>query len=156
VYLLQIVTNTPTYTVWLLVGFLFLFLGLIVGEPTAASLGLAALITAIAAITVSSVTTQVILWGILSISLIVVLRGMVPRQSKDSQPSTQATVSETIPASGFGWVSYEGALWKARCQISDVSIAVGKTVHVVDRQGLTLIVLPIASPDSYLDTPKAD
>jgi len=51
-------------------------------------------------------------------------------------------VTETIPPSGIGLVSYEGALWRARCQISDISIAPGQMVYVVGRQGLTLMVLP--------------
>ncbi|MFM7425738.1 MAG: NfeD family protein [Elainella sp.] len=150
--LLQIVGNTANssgFTVWIIVGFVFLLLGVSVGEPTAAALGIAAIITAIAALTVSSVALQVVLWGILSIALTIVLRGMVPMPTRDEQPDTEAVVSETIPKGGVGWVSYEGSLWKARCQVSDIEITPGKTVHVAGRQGLTLIVLPIDFPDEY-------
>ena len=141
--------NPPGFTVWIILGFICLLLGATVGEPTVASLGIAAIITAIAALTVSSVPTQIVLWGILSIALTVVLRGLVPLPSKEEQHNMQAIVSETIPKSGVGWVSYEGALWKARCQISDIAIANGQTVQVVGRQGLTLIVLPIDFPQDY-------
>jgi membrane protein implicated in regulation of membrane protease activity len=143
------VSSPPSFTVWLLLGFIFLFLGVVVGEPTAASLGLAAIITAIAALTVPSLTVQVVIWGVLAIALTVVLRGLVPMPSREEQPDTEATVSETIPKGGIGWVFYEGALWKARCQISDLSIATGQTVHVVGRQGLTLIVLPLDFPEEF-------
>jgi membrane protein implicated in regulation of membrane protease activity len=136
------------YTLWLLLGFLFLFLGMVVGEPVVASLGIAALITAMAALTVTSLPTQVVIWGILSIALAIVLRGMVPKQAKDLSPNTAAIVSETIPKGNVGLVSYDGALWKARCQISDITISPGETVEVVGRQGLTLIVLPTNFPDS--------
>ena len=137
------------FTVWMIVGFVFLLLGVSVGEPTAASLGIAAIITAIASLSVASTSIQVVLWGVLAIALTVVLRGMVPTPSRDEQPDTEAIVSEPIPKGGVGWVSYEGALWKARCQISDVEIAHRQTVQVVGRQGLTLIVLPIDFPDEY-------
>lgn len=150
--LLQITANLPNppgFTIWIILGFTFLLLGITVGEPTAASLGIAAIITAIAALSVASVPLQIVIWGILSIALTIVLRGMVPMPTKDEQPETQATVSETIPKGGVGWVSYEGALWKARCQISDIAIANGQTVHVIGRQGLTLIVLPLSFPEDY-------
>jgi membrane protein implicated in regulation of membrane protease activity len=152
VNLLQAAANVPSppgFSVWIILGFIFLLLGVTVGEPTAASLGIAAIITAIAALTVSSIPLQLVIWGILSIALTIVLRGMVPLPTKEEQPDTQAIVSETIPKAGVGWVSYEGALWKARCQISDVALAAGQTVQVVGRQGLTLIVLPIDFPEDY-------
>jgi membrane protein implicated in regulation of membrane protease activity len=152
VNLLQLTANAPNppgFTAWIILGFIFLLLGLTVGEPTAASLGIAAIITAIAALTITSLPLQVVLWGVLSIALTIVLRGMVPTPTRDEQPDTQAIVSEAIPKGGVGWVSYEGALWKARCQISDITIDRGQTVHVVGRQGLTLIVLPIDFLDEY-------
>lgn len=152
--LLQVAANVPSppsFNLWIIVGFIFILLGVTVGEPTAASLGIAAIITAIAALTVSSVALQIVLWGILSIALTIVLRGMVPLPTKEEQPDTQAVVSETIPKGGVGWVSYEGALWKARCQMSDVSITEGQTVQVLGRQGLTLIVLPLDFPDEHYD-----
>ena len=139
------------YTLWLILGFLFLLLGMLVGEPVVASLGIAALITAMAALTVTSLPTQIVIWGVLSIALAVVLRGMVPKPARDLGPSTMAIVSETIPKSGVGLVSYGGALWKARCQISDITIAPGETVEVIDRQGLTLIVLPTTFPESEIE-----
>ena len=153
--LTQLMSSLPPYVVWLLVGFLSLLVGMVVGEPVAASLGLAALITAIAALSVPSVPAQVVLWGILSIALAIVLKGMVPQASKDLQPSDQATVTEPILPGASGLVSYEGVLWKARCQISDVSIAPGQIVHVIGRQGLTLIVLPTTFMEELSDRPRS-
>jgi membrane protein implicated in regulation of membrane protease activity len=153
-YLLQTAGNLsspPGFTVWIALGFIFLFLGMTVGEPTAASLGVAALITAIAALSVSSIPLQVVIWGVLSIALTIILRGMVPVPSREHQPDTEAVVSETIPKGGVGWVSYEGSQWKARCQISDILVLKGQVVQVVGRHGLTLIVLPLEFPD-YDDT----
>lgn len=151
VNLLQVAANTdpPGFTAWIVLGFIFLLLGVTVGEPTAASLGIAAIITAIVALTVSSLSLQIVIWGVLSIALTIVLRGMVPTPTRDTQANTQAIVSDTIPKGGVGWVSYEGALWKARCQLPDVAIAAGQTVQVLGRQGLTLIVLPSDFDDEY-------
>lgn len=144
--LAEFIADQP-YALWLILGILFLVLGMTVGEPVVASLGIAALITAMAALTVTSLPIQIVIWGILSIALAVVLRGLVPKRARDLRPSTEATVSETIPRGGVGLVSYDGALWKARCQISDITISPGEVVQVVERQGLTLIVLPTTFPE---------
>lgn len=148
--LTQTISNIHIF--WLAGGFVFLGLGLVVGEPVMAALGIAAIITAIAALSVPSLILQLIIWGILSIALAIVLRGMVPKQSKDLRSNIDATVSETIPKGGLGVVSYEGAIWKARCQISDIAVTPGQTVHVVGRQGNTLIVLPTTFADDPADS----
>ena len=139
--LVQFLSEQRAYA-WLLAGLLFLGSSMVAGEPVIASLGIAAVITAIAAITVKSLTVELVLWGILSVCLIIVLRGMVPKQSLDLSPDSEATVSEVITKGGIGLVMYEGSLWRARCQISDIAITPGEVVQVVARQGLTLIVMP--------------
>jgi membrane protein implicated in regulation of membrane protease activity len=150
VNLTQTLSNIHIF--WLVGGFVFLGLGLVIGEPVVAAVGIAAVITAIAALSVSSIALQLLIWGILSIALAIVLRGMVPKQSKDLRPNIEATVSETIPKGGLGVVSYEGAIWKARCQISDIAVTPGQVVHVVGRQGNTLIVLPTTFADEPSDS----
>jgi membrane protein implicated in regulation of membrane protease activity len=139
--LVQFLSEQRAYA-WLLTGLVFLGVSMVAGEPVIASLGIAAVITAIAAITVKSLAVELVLWGILSVCLIIVLRGMVPKQALDLSPDSEATVSEVIPKGGIGLVRYEGSLWKARCQISDIAIAPAEVVQVVARQGLTLIVMP--------------
>lgn len=119
-----------------------LFLNLLVFEPTIAALGIAAIITAIAALSINSFGIQLLIWSILSVALAVILRGMVPRESHDLDPPTKAEVSVSIPRGGLGEVAYEGTLWSARCQVSDVAIAAGQTVYVVGRQDNTLLVMP--------------
>jgi membrane protein implicated in regulation of membrane protease activity len=145
-------TLSNIHILWLVGGFVFLGLGLVIGEPVAAALGIAAIITAIAALSVPSIIMQLLIWGVLSVALSIVLRGMVPKVSKDLRSNIEATVSETIPKGGLGVVAYEGAIWKARCQISDIAITSGQIVHVVGRQGNTLIVLPTTFADEPMDT----
>jgi membrane protein implicated in regulation of membrane protease activity len=137
-----IIQSQPSYVLWLITGLVFLGVSMLAFEPTIAAFGFAALITAIAAISVKAFSIQLLIWGVLTVSLAIVLRGLVPRQSKDLGPVTQASVSQAIPPGGVGEVTYEGSYWTARCQISDVAIDSGQAVQVVGRQGNTLIVLP--------------
>jgi membrane protein implicated in regulation of membrane protease activity len=120
---------------------------MLIVDPTLSALGISAIITAIASLSVNSLGIQLLIWGILSIALAVIFRGLVPRESKDLLPSVEAEVSQTIPKGGLGEVSYEGSYWSARCQISDISVDKGQIVHVVGRQGNTLIVLPVSFPE---------
>ncbi len=138
----QVISSQPYYLLWLAAGMFCLFLNLWVFEPTIAALGVAAIITAIAALSINSFGIQLLIWGILSVALAILLRGMVPRGSRDLDPPTEAEVSVSIPKGGMGEVAYEGTLWTARCQVSDVAIAAGQTVYVVGRQGNTLLVMP--------------
>lgn len=140
--LFQLFSDQPAHILWLLSGLVFLGMGMLVGEPTVAALGFAAFITAIAALSVPELATQLLIWGVLSVSLAVLMRGMVPRESRQLRHATEAEVVDIIPRNGFGHVIYEGSLWKARCQFSDVAIVVGHKVHVVGRDGNTLIVVP--------------
>jgi len=139
--LVQFLSEQRAYA-WLLTGLVFLGVSMVAGEPVIASLDIAAVITAIAAVTVKSLAVELVLWGIVAVCLIIVVRGMVPKQALDLSPDSEATVSEVIPKGGIGLVRYEGSLWKARCQISDIAIAPAEVVQVVARQGLTLIVMP--------------
>ncbi len=140
--LLQWITTQPGYLLWVLVGVLLLAVTLLVFEPTIVALGVAAMITGVAAFTVRDFGLQLLLWGVLSICLSAVLRAFVPRESRDLRPPSKAEVSISIPAGGEGEVTYEGTFWSARCQVSDVAIAAGSRVFVLGRQGNTLIVMP--------------
>lgn len=146
----ELFQNQPTHMLWLIAGIGFLGMAMLVAEPTVAALGFAAIITAIAALSVKNLAVLMLIWGVLSVSLAVVLRGLVPRESRELKPATEAEVSRTIPPGGVGEVTYEGSYWTARCQVSDIPIAVGQIVHVVGRQGNTLIVLPSSFPDSQI------
>ena len=140
--------NQPSHNLWLVGGLCGLLLGMFIGEPGIAAIGLAAIITAIAAISIPQITLQLIIWGVLSTALTILMRGMVPKESADLRPPSEAEVVMEIPQGYAGEVSYEGSLWRARCQVSDIAIPVGEQVHVVGRQGNTLIVIPTRFPDS--------
>ncbi|NJO48693.1 MAG: hypothetical protein HC840_03525 [Leptolyngbyaceae cyanobacterium RM2_2_4] len=46
--IIDLISGLETHTLWLLSGLVFLGLGMLVGEPSLAGLGIAAIITAIA------------------------------------------------------------------------------------------------------------
>ncbi len=140
---MQWISTQPAYMVWLLLGLMLLATSTIALEPIVAAIGIAAIVTAIAALTVPSVAIQLLIWGLLSVAMAMLLRSFVPKQSQDLSPPSEGQVSATIPRGGVGEVSYEGSYWSARCQVSDVTLTAGETVYVVGRQGNTLIVLPI-------------
>ncbi|MEM9212867.1 MAG: NfeD family protein [Cyanobacteria bacterium P01_F01_bin.150] len=140
--------NQPSHNIWLVGGLIGLLFGMFIGEPGIAAIGLAAIITAIAAISIQQLTLQLIIWGVLSAALTILLRGMVPKESTDLRPVSDGEVVKEIPQGYAGEVAYEGSLWRARCQVSDITIPVGEQVHVVGRQGNTLIVIPTRFPDS--------
>ncbi|NJN29648.1 MAG: NfeD family protein [Synechococcales cyanobacterium RM1_1_8] len=53
-----------------------------------------------------------------------------------------ATTLTSIPAGATGRVQYEGGSWQARAYDPGLEIAAHQTVHVVEQQGNTLIVMP--------------
>ena len=131
---------------------LCLALGTLIPEPSIPALGIAAIITAIAALRVPSHLAQMILWGVLSLSLASFMRSLMPKEAKSLKHDTDAWVRTPIPANGMGRVIYEGTLWQARCQLPDIAIAPQQRVYVVDRQGNTLFVVPA----NYLDLNISD
>jgi len=139
--------DQPAHILWLLGGLLGLGLSLFVGEPGIAALGFAAILTAIVALSVPELAMQLLIWGILAVALALIMQGLVPLPTRELAPPSEADVSQTIPAGGEGEVSYEGSFWRARSQVSDLEIAAGQRVYVVDRQGNTLIVLPATFPE---------
>lgn len=146
----ELLTLTVGPTPWLIGSCVLLGLSLMVPEPTTAALGLAGLVTAIATLRISALPSQLLMWGVLSATLTLIMRAMLPQESQELAAARTARVQDAIAPGQLGRVYYEGALWHARCQISDVAIAPDTRVAVVDRQGNTLIVLPM--PDSRSTT----
>jgi membrane protein implicated in regulation of membrane protease activity len=126
---------------------LCLALGMLIPEPSIPALGIAAIITAIAALNIPSALAQMLLWGVLSLTLASLMRWLMPKEAKTLKHDTEAWVRTVIPVAGVGRVIYEGALWQARCQMQDVAIAPQQRVYVVGREGTTLLVIPT----NYLD-----
>ncbi|MEM6519393.1 MAG: NfeD family protein [Cyanobacteria bacterium P01_C01_bin.70] len=130
-------------TPWLVGSCLLLCLSWLVPNPVTAAFGLAGLVTALVAISIPQLPNQLLIWGLLSAAFTLIMRGLLPKESQELAAARHARVCEAIVPGQVGHVHYEGAIWQARCQISDVAIAPPAQVTVVERQGNTLVVLPI-------------
>lgn len=150
VNLTDLFRTQPAYILWLIVGLGCIAIAMVIAEPTTAALGFAALITAIAAISVPNFGAQMFIWGLLSVCLAIIFRGLVPRSARELQPSTEGRVSQTIPVGGEGEVFYDGTYWRAQGQPSDLMLPEGTKVYILRREGNTLTVMPIAPPENSI------
>jgi len=144
----NILTLTVGPMPWLIGSCLLLGFSLLVPNPTTAALGLAGLVTALVAISITSFPSQLLIWGVLSAAFLLIMRGLLPQESKALQASRTARVCQPIAPGQTGRVHYEGAIWHARCPRDDVAIAQDAQVAVVDRQGNTLVVMPLPNSRS--------
>ncbi|XHX80631.1 MAG: NfeD family protein [Stenomitos frigidus ULC029] len=132
---------TPTM-IWLIVGTVLCLVEVVV--PTAfiaCVLGISALAVAAVAHLIP-LGLQVMLWMVLSLSLVFYSRRLVQYKAARKFDATEAeTITEILPGQS-GRVRYEGNSWAARCEDHGVTIAPNQKVYVVARQGTTLIVMP--------------
>jgi membrane protein implicated in regulation of membrane protease activity len=138
---------------WIGIGLLLCALELIF--PTAfveLVMGLSALIIAFASLLVPSFAVQIILWLILSLIGVFSIRRILPRKLPKVLRNAQEARTLTMIAPGEkGRVQYEGSPWAARCPDETQAIAPGTRVIVVDREGTTLLVMPVSVFDSEED-----
>ncbi|MCP2732328.1 NfeD family protein [Limnofasciculus baicalensis] len=136
---------------WLLAGSILCLIELFV--PTAFvlfTMGISALVVGL----VSAMATpafgnapqfslQVVLWLLLSVSLVYFSRRLLPtaKASKNLDGKEGRTLTE-ISAGETGRVLYEGNSWQARCDDDVSAIAPNEKVYIVRRQGTTLFVVP--------------
>ena len=144
----NLLTLTLGPTPWLVGGLMLLGLNLLLPNPTMVALGFAGIVTALVAITIQSLPSQLLIFGVLAAIFTRLIQRFLPQESEALEPARYARVHDPIPRGGVGRVQYEGTVWQARCQISDVAIAPPSLVSVVERQGNTLIVMPIPTTSS--------
>ena len=147
----DLLTLTVGPTPWIIGGCCLLSLSLLIPNPPAVALGLASLVTAIATLRLPTLPSQLLICGLLAAAFTLIMRGLLPKESKELEAAHTARVCEAIAPGEWGRVHYEGAIWHARCQISDVAIAPHAEVQVIERQGTTLIVLPMPAARSTTD-----
>ncbi|MEO0407382.1 MAG: NfeD family protein [Cyanobacteria bacterium P01_A01_bin.135] len=136
-------TVNPNVLFWLIVGCTLCFMELVI--PTAFvefTLGLSALIVALAAIVLPQLPLQICLFLLSSVALTLLARRITPRRARSIEDAAQGTALTPIPPHQPGRILYEGSSWQARCDHPDISIGLGEPVYIVSRQGNTLFVLP--------------
>jgi membrane protein implicated in regulation of membrane protease activity len=131
---------------WLIVGTTLCLLELLL--PTAfiaVCMGVSALLVSLIAWLLPSwVGIQIASWMLLSLGLIGLgYRLNKQRTSRKIQESTEAEALTAMMPNQPGRVLYEGASWRAKCADGVESIAVHEQLHVVSREGNTLVVMPI-------------
>ena len=129
---------------WFLAGSILCLVELFV--PTAFvlfTMGISALVVGLLASLVPQFSLQVVLWLLLSVSLVFFSRRLLPaaKASKNLDGKEGRTLTE-IPAGETGRVIYEGNSWQARCDDEMTAIAPNEKVYIVRRQGTTLFVVP--------------
>lgn len=137
--------STPS--LWLIAGSILCLLELIF--PTAFiefMMGIAAILTAIAALAVPQLSLQVVIWLVASTLLVILSRRWVDRLQSSKHRVNDDREGETlteIPQGGTGRVLFEGNSWRAQCADEQMAIAPQQKVYIVSRQGNTLFVLPV-------------
>lgn len=137
--MIPIVMTAAMY--WLIAGIALLGFEILVPELIAGAIGLAALVTSVAALFLP-VGFQVAVFVGLAITFVIWGRKLVPRDSPALEESRDARALEAIPAGRKGRVRYAGSNWNARCIHDTVSITADQELYVVERQGNTLLVMP--------------
>jgi membrane protein implicated in regulation of membrane protease activity len=92
----------------------------------------------------SWIVAQIVIWMLCSCGLIVLGYHInKKRTSRKIQESTDAESLTAMMPNRPGRVLYEGTSWRAKCAEGVESIAAHEQLHVVSREGTTLIVMPI-------------
>ncbi len=132
---------------WVVFGLVLIASELFLPGLVAGPAGVAALGAALSAYWGWPVWAQFSAWIVLSLGLIVLSRRLLPSTSTQLEDllkeSREARAVTAIPPGERGRVSYLGSTWNAKCSVPDLEIQPGQELYVVDRQGNTLIVMPI-------------
>jgi len=142
----SIVIMPSTTLIWLIIGTLLCLTEIFL--PTAffaLMMGMSALVVALVSQVILGLWLQVLIWLLLSTSLVLLSRRFMTsplrRHSKIRDAITAETLTEIL-AGETGRVIYEGNSWRARCDDEKLTIAAHERVYVTRREGTTLIVMP--------------
>ena len=129
---------------WLLAGAVLCFMELILPTAFVAfMMGISAFVVALVSLIFPQLGLQVFLWLGLSTAFVLLSRRLPsPRRMTKIRDAIEAETLTEIAAGKEGRVIYEGNSWRARCEDHKMAIAPNQKVHVVRREGTTLIVLP--------------
>jgi membrane protein implicated in regulation of membrane protease activity len=131
---------------WAIVGTTLCLIELVVPTAfTAVCMGVSALLVALVAVVIPSwMGAQIVIWMLCSCGLIILgYHVNKKRSSRKIQESTTAEALTAMMPTQPGRVLYEGASWRAKCADGVESIAAHEQLHVVDREGTTLIMVPM-------------
>ncbi len=131
---------------WLIAGIVLCLIELVVPTAfTAVCMGVSALLVSLLALLVPSwFGLQIAIWMLSSCGLVALGYRLNRRRTpRKIQESSQAQALTAMIPNQLGRVLYEGTSWQARCADGVESIAAHEQLYVVDREGTTLIVIPM-------------
>jgi len=105
---------------------------------------MSALLVSLVALVVPWLGLQIAIWMLLSCVLVYFgYRINQQRTPTKIQDATEAEALTAITPYQPGRVLYEGSSWRAKCAEGVESIAPHEKLYVIDRQGTTLVVMPM-------------
>ncbi len=138
------ITMHPSF-LWLIVGTCLCLVEFVL--PTAlisVFLGLAAIgIALLVLILPIAIPLQIFLWVLLSGGLAWLSQRFLPKRSAIDFSQTEAQSLTAISPGQVGRVLYEGASWRAKCGDDSSYIVPNQPLHVIGREGTTLLVVPM-------------
>jgi membrane protein implicated in regulation of membrane protease activity len=138
-------TTMPSSILWLIFGISLCLVEFIF--PTAfvaVFLGLAACSMALLAVLLPlPIALQVFLWVMLSAGFAWISQHFLSKRSAINFSYTEAQSITAIAPGQIGRVLYEGASWRAKSGDDTSHISPNQPLHVIDRDGTTLLVVPM-------------
>jgi membrane protein implicated in regulation of membrane protease activity len=138
------ITMHPSF-LWLIVGTSLCLVELVL--PTAliaVFLGLAAIGIALLVLFLPiPIALQILLWVIVSGGLAWLSQRFIPKRSAIDFSHTEAQSLTEIAPGQAGRVLYEGSSWRAKCGDESSHIVPNQPLHVIGREGTTLLVVPM-------------
>ncbi len=130
---------------WLIVGGSLCLVEFMVPTALAAVfLGLGALVMSVLALVLPPwIGLQVLLWLVCTALIAGLGHRFLPRRSAIDFTHTEAQALTAIYPSQMGRVLYEGSSWRAKCGDGVSEIAPDDHLHVIGREGTTLLVVPM-------------
>ncbi len=130
---------------WLIVGASLCLVELVVPTALAAVfLGLGAMVMSILALILPPwIGLQVALWLACTVSIAWLGQRFLPKRSAIDFIHSEAQALTAISPSKVGRVLYEGSSWRAKCGDGVSLMAPDQQLHVIGREGTTLLVVPM-------------
>jgi membrane protein implicated in regulation of membrane protease activity len=130
---------------WLIVGGSLCLVEFVVPTALAAVfLGLGALVMSVLALILPPwIGLQVFLWLVCTGVVAWLGHKFLPKRSAIDFTHTEAQALTAISPSQMGRVLYEGSSWRAKCGDGVSAIAPNEQLHVIGREGTTLLVVPM-------------
>lgn len=145
------------WELWALAALIFLVLELTAGDFFMLCLAVAAALAAVSAGLGAGFLLNLGIFAVVAVACLFFLRPRMLRRfgrneharksNADALTGREATVSETIPAGGKGYVAIDGDRWPA-VSAGSSEIKAGEKVKVIARESIVLTVMPLSEPQN--------